>query len=63
MEKNRNQQEDLVDWVDRMFKEHCKRLGLELQMIDHPNQNKQGTIPISGTITFLKGDSAKKAKE
>ena len=53
--------ENLVDWIDNQFVEFAKRLGLEVQMIDNPKNNNQGNIPVSGTITFLKGDSAKKA--
>lgn len=58
-----NKQEDLVDWIDNQFKELAKNLGFELQMINHPQKKPQGTTPYSGTITFLKGDSAKKARE
>ena len=58
-----NQKEDLVDWTDNQLKELSKDLGLELQMIDNPTKKKHGTSPISGEITFLKGDSAKKAEE
>ena len=53
--------ENLVDWIDNQFVEFAKRLGLEVQMIDNPKNNNQGNTPVSGTITFLKGDSAKKA--
>ena len=55
------EKENLVDWIDNQFVEFAKRLGLEVQMIDNPKNNNQGNIPVSGTITFLKGDSAKKA--
>ena len=51
--------ENLVDWIDNQFVEFAKRLGLEEQMIDNPKNNNQGNTPVSGTITFLKGDSAK----
>ena len=54
--------ENLVDWIDNQFVEFAKRLGLEVQMIDNPKNNNQGNTPVSGTITFLKGDSAKKAE-
>jgi len=53
--------ENLVDWIDNQFVEFAKRLGLEVQMIDNPKNNNQGNTPVSGTITFLKGVSAKKA--
>ena len=53
--------ENLVDWIDNQFVDFAKRLGLEVQMIDNPKNNNQGNTPVSGTITFLKGDSAKKA--
>lgn len=53
--------ENLVDWIDNQFVEFAKRLGLEVQMINNPKNNNQGNTPVSGTITFLKGDSAKKA--
>ena len=58
-----NEQEDLVDWIDNQFKEFAKSLGFELQMIDYPQKKPQGTTLVSGTITFLKGDSVKKARE
>ena len=53
--------ENLVDWIDNQFVEHAKRLGLEVQMIDNPKKSNQENASISGTITFLKGDSVKKA--
>lgn len=53
--------ENLVDWIDNQFVEFAKRLGLEVQMIDNPQNSNQESAPITGTITFLKGDSAKKA--
>lgn len=56
------EKENLVDWIDNQFVEFAKRLGLEVQMIDNPKNNNQGNTPVSGTITFLKGDSAKKAE-
>ena len=53
--------ENLVDWIDNQFVEHAKRLGLKLQMIDNPKNSNQENASVFGTITFLKGDSAKKA--
>lgn len=53
--------ENLVDWIDNQFVEHAKRLGPEVQMIDNPKKSNQENASISGTITFLKGDSVKKA--
>jgi N-formylglutamate amidohydrolase len=58
---NMEDKENLVDWIDNQFVEFAKRLGLEVQMIDNPKNNNQGNTPVSGTITFLKGVSAKKA--
>lgn len=53
--------ENLVDWIDNQFVEHAKRLGLKLQMIDNPKNSNQENASVFGTITFLKGDSSKKA--
>lgn len=57
------EEENLVDWTDNFLKERMKSHGFNLQMTDHPQKDEQGTTPVSGTITFLKGESAKKAKE
>lgn len=57
------EKENLVDWTDNFLKERMKSLGFNLQMIEHPQKDEQGTTLVSGTITFLKGESAKKAKE
>lgn len=54
---------NLVDWLDNQLKEDMKNLGLDLQMTDYQTNNQNESIPISGTITFLKGESAKKAAE
>lgn len=57
------EEENLVDWTDNFLKERMKSLDFNLQMTDHPQKDEQGTTPVSGIITFLKGESAKKAKE
>ena len=53
--------ETLKDWLERRMDEDMKSLGFTRQTT--PTQkSQQGTTPIKGTITFLKGKSAKKAK-
>ena len=57
--------EDLVDYIDRKTKEMAERLGLRLmtdeEWEEFKTKRQQGSI--TGTITFLKGESARKAAE
>ncbi len=55
--------EDLVDFIDRRTKEFADKLGLHLMTDEEWEEYKakQKRAPVTGTITFLKGDSAKKA--
>lgn len=50
--------EDLVEWTDRRMKELCERIGLKLI---EPEKEKKKDGHVTGTITFLKGESAKRA--
>ena len=50
--------EDLVEYIDRMTKEFAENLGLKLI---EPEKEKGKRGSVTGTITFLKGESAKKA--
>jgi hypothetical protein len=55
--------EDLKDWLERNWDEHFRKLGLR-PMTDEEWEKykaKQQQGPVTGTITFLKGESAKKA--
>lgn len=56
-------QEDLVDWLEKQLTKDMKELGFTLQTTPSQKQKTQENTPVSGTITFLKGDSAKKAME
>ena len=49
---------DLVDWVDNQLKERMESLGFTL-ITEEPEQKEDA--PVTGTITFLKGESAEKA--
>jgi hypothetical protein len=57
--------EDLVDYIDRKTKEFADELGLRLMTDEEWEEFKakrqQGTV--SGTIIFLKGESAQRAAE
>lgn len=57
--------EDLVDYIDRKTKEIAERLGLRLmtdeEWEEFKTKRQQGSV--TGTITFLKGESARKAAE
>ena len=55
--------EDLVDFIYRRMKEFADELGLHLMTDEEWEEYKakQKRAPVTGTITFLKGDSAKKA--
>jgi len=56
--------EDLKEWLDKRIEEFAKELGLRLMTDEEWEEfkaKKQGTV--TGTITFLKGESAKKAAE
>lgn len=57
--------EDLVDYIDRKTKEMAERLGLRLmtdeEWEEFKTKRQQGSV--TGTITFLKGESARKAVE
>ena len=50
--------EDLKEWLERRIKEDFERLGFK--EIESENEIKENK-PITGTITFLKGESAKRA--
>jgi nucleoid-associated protein YejK len=50
--------EDLKEYIERTMDEMMAELGLE--KIENDNNKDK---PITGTITFLKGESAKKAAE
>lgn len=52
---------DLKDWLEKTIDRRMREAGST--PITKETQTQQGTTPISGTITFLKGDSAKKARE
>ena len=58
---NMEDKEDLVDLSDKMSEEFAIKLGLELIKIDHPMEVKKETTHVTGTITFLNGESAKSA--
>lgn len=55
--------EDLKEWIERSMEEFAKETGLRLmtdeEWEEHKAKRKQG--PVTGTITFLKGESAKRA--
>ena len=53
--------EDLVEYIDRTMKEMAEEMGLKMVFPEEEEKKKDG--PITGTITFLKGESAKKAAE
>ncbi len=57
--------EDLKEWLDKRIEEFAKELRLRLMTDEEWEEFKakkqQGTV--TGTITFLKGESAKKAAE
>ena len=57
--------EDLVDYIDRKTKEMAERLGLRLmtdeEWEEFKTKRQQGSV--TGTITSLKGESARKAAE
>jgi hypothetical protein len=53
--------EDLVDYLDKITEELAKELGLELIKRDHPMKEENGSTHVTGTITFLNGESAKRA--
>lgn len=55
-----NIMEDLVEYIDRTMKEMAEEMGLKMVF---PEEEKKKDGPITGTITFLKGESAKKAAE
>ena len=57
------EQENLVDYVNRRIDETMRELGFAPQTTPSQKKKTQETTPVSGTITFLKGDSAKRAKE
>lgn len=50
--------EDLKEFIEQDISSRMKRLGMGEQMT---LEEIQGTGPISGTITFLNGESFKKA--
>ena len=58
MEKKVN----LKEWSDKVIDEAMKKAGFT-PLTTPMEKNKQGVTPVSGTITFLKGESAKRAKE
>lgn len=57
--------EDLVEWIDKQMEEFAKELGLRLMTDEEwekfKTKRQKGTV--TGTITFLKGESARKAAE
>lgn len=64
-QKMENGELDLVEWLDKQFEEHFRKLGLR-PMTDEEWEEykaKRQQAPVTGTITFLKGESAKKAAE
>jgi len=52
---------DLKEWLEKRIDEDMKRLGFTKIETTTPHKNEQVSSPVSGTITFLKGVSAKKA--
>ena len=48
--------DDLVDYIERCMKEFADKTGLQLTELA---DEKTGKRPVTGTITFLKGNSAK----
>ena len=52
--------DDLVDYIERCMKEFADKTGLQLT---EPADEKTGKRPVTGTITFLKGNSAKKPQQ
>lgn len=50
---------DLVDWLDNRIDELMEKLGFT--PVEEPEQKKDASV--TGTITFLNGESAKKAAE
>ncbi len=49
--------EDLKEWLENLTKEKFESIGFKVIETNETNEKK----PITGTITFLKGDSAKRA--
>ena len=61
--KEKNQaQESLMDWLERTIDEGMKELGFTLQTTPTQTSQTEAT-PISGRITFLNGEPAKKAQQ
>lgn len=55
---------NLVEWLDKRIEEDFRKLGFR-PMTDkewEEHKAKRQQAPVTGTITFLKGESAKKAK-
>ena len=50
--------EDLVDYIDRITKEMAEEMGIKMVF---PEEEKEKAV--TGTITFLNGESAKKTAE
>ena len=52
---------DLKEWLEQDIDKRMKEAGFMKQ--ETPTQkNQKETTPVSGTVTFLKGESAKKAE-
>ena len=52
----------LKDWLERRMDEDMRSLGFTRQTTP-TRKSQQETTPVRGIITFLKGESEKKAKE
>jgi len=53
---------NLVEWLDKLVEDRLRELGLR-PMTDEEweeHKAKRQQAPVTGTITFLKGESAKK---
>ena len=54
--------ESLKDWLDNLVDQRMKEAGFTVQTTPTRKPQQEAT-PVKGTITFLKGTSAKKAEE
>lgn len=52
---------DLKEWLEKRIDEDMKSLGFTKIETTTPHKNEQVNSPVLGTITFLNGESAKRA--
>lgn len=54
--------ESLKDWLDNLVNQRMKEAGFTVQTTPTQTSPQEAT-PVKGTITFLKGELAKKVEE